>query len=465
MKYRVLLIDDEPSIGRSLRRALEDEGFLVEVATSGAAGLAALEAVRPEIVLLDLKLPDASGLDLLERIRQVESAAQVIVITAFGDTKAAVRAMKLGASDFLHKPYDLDELLVAIETAGRAYAREAELDAHRMRERERYGRSEAIFASKSMSTVWDLVLKAARSDAGSVLITGESGTGKELVARALHFESARRDAPFLELNCSNFQESLVENELFGHERGAFTGAANLKRGLLEISDGGTLFLDEVAEMPLATQAKLLRFLEDHSFRRLGGSADLRVDLRILAATNVELESRMRSGKFRADLFYRLKVVSIELPPLRDRGDDVVLLAEHFLKRFSLKYRKAFAAIAPNAVPVLRSHSWPGNVRELRNLIERIVLIEDGELLESRHLTQIDVPGGVGQRAGATGDTVVETVTGLPSLREVEEGYILQVLSKCGGNKSQAARVLGLSRQGLLDRLKRLLPPVTEKEAV
>jgi len=465
LKYRVLLIDDEPSIGRSLRRALEDEGFQVEVAITGAAGLAALEAVRPEIVLLDLKLPDASGLDLLERIRQLETAAQVIVITAFGDTKAAVRAMKLGASDFLHKPYDLDELLVAIETAGRAYAREAELDAHRTRERERYGRSEAIFASKPMSTVWDLVLKAARSDASSVLITGESGTGKELVARALHFESSRRNAPFLELNCSNFQESLVENELFGHERGAFTGAANLKRGLLEIADGGTLFLDEVAEMPLATQAKLLRFLEDHSFRRLGGAGDLRVDLRILAATNVELDERMRSGKFRADLFYRLKVVSIELPPLRDRGDDVLLLAEHFLRRFSLKYRKAFSSISPSAVPLLRGHNWPGNVRELRNLVERVVLIEDGELLEPRHLAQLVSPERAVRHNHASEGGAVDVLDGLPSLREVEEGYILEVLTKCSGNKSQAARVLGVSRQGLLDRLKRLPPSLSEREAV
>ncbi len=469
MKYRVLVIDDEPSICRTLSRVLVDEGYQVEVAATGEAGLSTLVSARPEIVLLDLKLPDANGLELLERIRNLDQSAQVILITAYGDTKAAVRAMKLGASDFLRKPYDLDELLLAVETAGRAFAREAELDAHRLREQERYGRSEAVFASPVMSQVWNLVLKAARSDAPSILITGESGTGKELVARALHFESARRSAPFLELNCSNFQETLVENELFGHERGAYTGANLVKRGLLEINEGGTLLLDEVAEMPLTSQAKLLRFLEDQTFRRLGGTADISVDLRILAATNVDLDARIHDGRFRMDLFYRLKVVSIELPPLRDRGDDAVLLADHFLRKFSTKYHKRFRTTSEEVRPFLRSYAWPGNVRELRNLVERVVLIEDGELFDVKHLPAGILHAGAPARPATQAPVLATSAIVEPGgdssaswnelvpLREVEESYILHVLGRCQGNKSQAARVLGLSRQGLLDRLKRLDP--------
>ena len=482
MSQKVLVIDDEPSITRSITRALEDRSYQVETAPTGEQGLGILERMRPHVVLLDLKLPDANGFDLIARIRKIEPATQVIVITAFGDTKAAVRAVKLGATDFLRKPYDLDELILAVETALRAFARETQLTMYRRKDRRLYNRKEILWQSSAMEQVWDLVLKVARSDATSVLITGESGTGKELVARAIHFEGERRRAPFMELNCSAFQETLIENELFGHERGAFTGASNLKRGLVELSDGGTLFLDEVGEMPQATQAKLLRFLETRTFKRVGGNVDIGVDIRVLGATNVDLDQRIAEERFRKDLYYRLKVVSIELPPLRQRREDIELLAEHFLRRFASELHKGFRHLSPEVRDLFREYAWPGNVRELRNLIERIVLIEDGDVLRREHLpsemlerkggarvTDADVVESNGAPAASSssgeseaspnGDAAMELPDDddgeLPPLRDVEDRYIVKVLQHCDGNKSRAARILGLSRQGLLDRLKRL----------
>ncbi len=454
MNSRVLVIDDEPSILRSLARALSDRGHDVETAPTAAEGRVRLCAVRPHVVLLDLKLPDGSGLDLIQEIRQLDATIQVIVLTAFDDTKTAVRAIKLGAIEYLKKPYDLEELFAAVENAARSFSREAELDVYRRSDRERNGRNEMVGSSAGMRAVLDLVEKVARSDAASVLITGESGTGKELVARAIHFESTRRQAPFLEVNCSSFQESLLENELFGHERGAFTGASQLKRGLVELAEGGTLFLDEVGDMPLSTQAKLLRFLEARSFRRVGGNLDLEVDLRVLAATNVDLEERMANNSFRLDLFHRLQVVQIHLPPLRERGDDIGVIATSFLRRFALEMKKGFRSLSPEVEEVFRRYDWPGNVRELRNLMERVVLIEDGDQVEIAHLPRELLQRlGVG-RVAARGEAS-SPVSSMRTLRDVEDEYICSILVRCDGNKSQAARVLGLSRQGLLDRLKRV----------
>ncbi|MCA9754216.1 MAG: sigma-54-dependent Fis family transcriptional regulator [Candidatus Eisenbacteria bacterium] len=448
MTPRVLVIDDEPSIGRSLTRVLTDRGYEVHCATTGREGVATAERIRPHIIILDLRLPDASGLDLIEPLRQVEADAQIVVVTAVGDTSSVVRAVKLGALEYLRKPYDLDELLLVMEKAGRSFSEQTHLSGFREKNRSDYDRNELCYECDAMERVWSLVKKVARSDATSVLITGESGTGKELVARALHFESERKAAPFLEINCANFQENLLENELFGHEKGAFTGANQLKRGLAELADGGTLFLDEVGEMPFTTQAKLLRFLESRKFRRVGGNVDLSIDIRIVAATNVDLEERIERQLFRKDLFYRLQVVSLQLPPLRERGSDVCLLAEHFLHRFSSELKKGFEAIDDSVLDAFRAYAWPGNVRELRNLIERIVIIEDDATLRMSHL-----PEGMQQRRdGRSGP-----FRGGPrrTLREVEDAYILDVLEECEGNKSRAARILGLSRQGLLDRIKRL----------
>jgi transcriptional regulator with PAS, ATPase and Fis domain len=303
-----------------------------------------------------------------------------------------------------------------------------------------------------MRSTLDIVRRIARSDATSVLVLGESGTGKELVARALHFESERRRAPFMELNCSTLQETLLENELFGHERGSYTGASHLKRGLVELSDGGTLFLDEIGDLPSSTQAKLLRFIEHRTFKRVGGNVDIQVDIRIVAATNVDLEAAVRAGHFREDLYWRLQVVRVELPPLRDREEDVNLLAEHFLSRFAFEFKKGFRGMSPDVRDLFLRYQWPGNVRELRNLLERIVLLEEGEMLDPKHL-----PSEFLERSQGASKTIKRNgseVGDLPTLEEVENEHILRVLQHCRGNKSHAARILGLSRQGLIERVKR-----------
>lgn len=453
MKSKVLIVDDEPSIARSLKRVLEDRGYQVRSAGTGLEGIAETEAWRPQIILLDLKLPDADGLDLLPKLRRVESTVQIIVLTAYADTKVAVQAIKRGAIDFLRKPYDMDEVVLAVETARKASARDGYLAVYRRRERGRYAEEQMLGQCPPMRETMDLVRRISRSDATSVLVLGESGTGKELVARAVHFESDRRRAPFMELNCSAMQETLLENELFGHERGAYTGATHLKRGLVELSDGGTLFLDEIGDLPASTQAKLLRFIEHRTFKRVGGNVDISVDIRIVSATNVNLESAVRNNTFREDLFWRLQVVRVELPPLRERGDDINLLAEHFLQSFAVKFRKGFRRLSPQVQDLFLGYRWPGNVRELRNLLERIVLLEDGEVLETKHLPS----EYLGRAHGAPhSDDEASATSGwqMRSLQEVEEEHILRVLAHCKGNKSHAARALGLSRQGLLDRLKR-----------
>ncbi len=453
MKSKILIVDDEPSIARSLTRVLEDRGYDVRSCGTGREGLETAEVWRPHVILLDLKLPDADGLELLPKLRRIESSFQVIVLTAYADTKAAVQAIKRGAADFLRKPYDMDELVLAVGTARKAAARDSHLAIYRRRERGRLAGEQLIGQCEQMQETLDLVRRVSRSDAPSVLVLGESGTGKELVARAVHFQSERRLAPFMELNCSSLQETLLENELFGHERGAFTGATHLKKGIVELSDGGTLFLDEIGDIPAATQAKLLRFIEHRTFKRVGGNVDIAVDIRIVAATNVDLEAAVRDGQFREDLFWRLQVVRVSLPPLRARGEDVNLLAEHFLRVFSAKFRKQFRGLSSEVRDLFLSYAWPGNVRELRNLLERIVLLEEGEVVEPRHLPS-EFLGRTRISGKADAPVHGDPAAVLRSLEEVEEEHILRVLRHCGGNKSHAARILGISRQGLIERIKR-----------
>ncbi|MBI5710606.1 MAG: sigma-54-dependent Fis family transcriptional regulator [Candidatus Eisenbacteria bacterium] len=444
MKVSVLVVDDELLIRKSLTRVLREKGYAVESASTGAEGLEKVTAVRPQVMILDMRLPDTDGLSVLRRVRQVDPLLQVIVITAFGDVQSAVDAMKLGACDFLRKPYEKEDIELAVEAAARTFRQANELDIYRRKAWRHYSGEEIIGNSLPMREVRDLIEKVVRSQATSVLITGESGTGKELVARAIHYRSDRAQAPLMEVNCSSFQESLLENELFGHEKGAFTDATDTKKGLVELCDGGTLFLDEVADMSLATQAKLLRFIDYRNFKRVGGAEDIAVDIRIVAATNKDLDAEVRSGRFRSDLYFRLKVVSIHLSPLCERGDDILLLARHFLREFSRKFQKGFRDIAPEAAPLLLSYRWPGNVRELRNLIERVVLLEEGELLEIEHL-----PAEVAGRRVASDHSIA-----LPTLAQIEQDHIAEALRLTAGNKSRAARILGISRQGLIEKLRR-----------
>jgi two-component system response regulator AtoC len=457
VNLRIRIADDEELIRKSLVRLLRDEGYDVDAVGTAAEVLELVRTTPPDILILDLRLPDGSGLDLLPRLKTLAPDLKVVVITAFGDLPTAVEAMRQGATDFLKKPYEMEEILFAVERLKAGLVRETQLDAYRRSELELFLKSKIVGESPAMSRAWEIVAKVAQSEATSVLIEGESGTGKELVARAIHFQSARKDAPFLALNCSSFQEHLLENELFGHERGAFTDAREPKRGLVELADQGTLFLDEVGDLPAATQAKLLRFIEERTFKRVGGAADFTVDLRIVAATNRDLEETVRAGRFRQDLYYRLKVVSIDLPPLRERGDDVMLLTRHFLALYDEKFRKGFHSISPEAEAIFRGYAWPGNVRELRNLLERVVLLEDDEVLREDHLpaemvAQVEsVPRALRDALAARG----EGGTDMPTLAEVEQEHILRVLEYTDGNRSHAARLLGISRQSLIERLKRI----------
>jgi DNA-binding NtrC family response regulator len=452
VKPSVLVIDDEPSVGRSLERILSDRDYAVSVAHTAAAGLGRAQSNRPQVVLLDHNLPDADGLDVLGDLLEMDPRVRVVVITAFGDTALAVRFIKAGAYDFLPKPYDMDHLLHTVEAARRDSETQLQLSLYRLRETRSGAAKKIVGESPALLEVLSVVEKVARSDATSVLLSGESGTGKELVARAIHDLSDRAAAPFMDLNCSSFSESLLENELFGHEKGAYTDARDTKLGLIEMTDTGTLFLDEVADMPEVTQAKLLRFLDTRQFKRVGGTRDLDVDIRVVAASNKDLPQEIAAGRFREDLYYRLKVVSLHLPPLRERGDDVLLLAQHFLEHFSRNLKHSFDRLSPEAARALTTYAWPGNVRELKNVIERAVLLEEGPVLELRHL-----PLEIGRS-----DRGPRPAEGsLPTLQEVEDQHVLRVLEATEDNKSQAARVLGISRQSLLDRLKRLEQRVSD----
>ena len=451
MKTTVLVVDDELLIRKSLSKVLRARGLKVEVASTGREGLEKVAEVRPHVMILDMRLPDTDGLSVLRRARELDPLLQVIVITAFGDVQSAVDAMKLGACDFLRKPYEMEDISLAVESAGRNFRQASELDLYRRQAWRNYSGEEIVGNSGRMREVRGLIEKVVRSKATSVLITGESGTGKELVARAIHYRSDRGKSPLMEVNCSSFHENLLENELFGHERGAFTDASETKKGLVELCDGGTLFLVEVADMPMPTQAKLLRFIDHRNFKRVGGAQDISVDIRIVAATNKDLEAEVRTGRFRHDLYFRLKVVRIHLPMLRDRGEDVLMLVTHFMREFSRKFQKQFDDVSPECEQMLRAYAWPGNVRELRNVIERVVLLEEGDRLEAEHLP----PEVLGRRAVAGDSSLDESESlSLRTLAQIEADHIDEVLRLTSGNKSRAARILGISRQGLIEKLRR-----------
>jgi DNA-binding NtrC family response regulator len=471
MQVQILIIDDEDLIRKSLTSVLTDQGYEVQSAATGGEGLAAFERAVPDIVILDINLPDWNGVDLLREFRGRDPSVRVIMITAHGDVASAVEAMKLGAVDFLRKPYELEEILHTVRQAADHVERDRRLDLYAAKDRATFSRQAIIGESDRMKRVWETVEKVAASTTTTVLILGESGTGKELFARAIHHLSDRASAPLVEVNCSSFQENLLENELFGHEKGAYTGASQLKRGLVELSDQGTLFLDEVGETPLNTQAKLLRFIDNRAFRRVGGARDMKVDLRLVTATNANLERAVETGAFRKDLYYRLKVVSIQLPPLRERQDDVIRLAQHFLDHFSREFRKRLRDISPEVVDLFLRYGWPGNVRELKNLIERAVLLESADTLELSHLPDelrvaasaepapalAPVLGGPGttDEDPATPTDAIDNGEGVLTLRERADLHIVDVLRSCDGNRSRAARLLNISRQHLLNRLKEL----------
>src|ERR1700732_584674 len=380
----ILLVEDKPELRAMLRKALERANYSVEEAPDGNAAIDKIRARRYLLVLTDLKLPGSSGLDVLRESRRVEPTLPVILMTAYGSVEEAVTAMKEGAFDFIQKPVDLDHLKLLLERA----AKQQELLRENLLLREeyaaRYGFPRIVAEHAKMKQASQMTQRVAATDS-TVLLLGESGTGKELFARAIHHLSPRADRPFVALNCAAIPEGLVENELFGHERGAYTGAGARKLGKLELAQGGTLFLDEIGELPLSIQSKLLRVLEEKRFERVGGIQEIEVNARILTATNKDLRSAVADKTFREDLFFRISAVPITIPPLRDRGDDVLLLAEHFLERFRREFRKPDLALTREAEARLRTYSWPGNVRELQNALERAAILANGSAIDSKSL--------------------------------------------------------------------------------
>src|SRR2546421_2067518 len=382
----ILVVDDERNIRTLCARVLAGDQIEVHGVGTGKEGLQTADDVSPDLVLLDLRLPDMDGIDVLRALKGRHPDTAVIIITGFGQIQSAVEAMKAGATDYLEKPFEhLDKLKLAVARSLEEVRSRREIQRlHRLQEKE-YRVDQLIGEAEGTRRLRELIGKLARSEAATILIHGESGTGKELVARGLHYESSRRDSPFMEVNCAAITETLFESELFGHEKGAFTDARATKKGLMEMADRGTLFLDEVGEMAQNSQAKLLRCLQERMFKRVGGTRDIKVDVRVIAATNRSLETMVKEGKFREDLFYRLNVIPIHIPPLRGRRDDIVTLALHFLTESNVRSHKAIRRFAPETEVLLLGYAWPGNVRELKNLVERMVILSTSESIDAHHL--------------------------------------------------------------------------------
>jgi DNA-binding NtrC family response regulator len=431
---RILIVDDEANARAALSEILREEGYATETAADGFKALGKLEEFQPDVVLTDLKMPGLDGIGFMEKAQASSSDATFVVMTAFGSISSAVEAVKKGAYNYLTKPLDFGALTVVVERAVERSRLRQENGRLRDKLRERNPYGHVIGAHPSMVRLLRLVEQVATSRA-SVLIQGETGTGKELIAEMIHRASPRAKAPLVRLNCAALSESLLESELFGHEKGSFTGAVGRREGRFELAAGGTVFLDEVSEIPLATQVKILRFLQERSFERVGGNETLKVDVRILAASNRDLKQRIAEGLFREDLYYRLNVVTLEIPPLRERVSDVPELALFFLRRYAQENGKRIEGFSEEALRALAGHAWPGNVRELENAIERAVVLCDGARVEARHL-----PASIHDAAPAAGPPPIPGTT----IYDLERYAILRTLEACKGSTSKAATILGIS---------------------
>jgi DNA-binding NtrC family response regulator len=436
----ILVVDDEEPFRRLLKKELARKGYSVDAASDGNEALRLLRDRSYDVILLDVVMPGVDGISLMKKMKDDPGAPAIIVLTGRATVETAVEAMKNGAHDYLTKPYKLDELAIVIERTyefSRLSVKSKLLEQELVRQETTH---EVIGKSKQLQDVLTLVKKVAPTDS-AVFIQGESGTGKELVANTVWHYSSRKEAPFIALNCATLSENLIESELFGHEKGAFTSAYQMKHGLVEVADGGTLFLDEIGEMPFGLQAKLLRFLDAGEFRRVGGNKSLHADVRMIAATNKDLSAMIKAGTFREDLYYRLNVINITIPPLRERKEDVDDLARHFLYKFAKKLSKPITHFTAEAMELLTAYRWPGNVRELENVIERAVIVSETDTIGAEDLAISSY--------SVLGDMSIN-----PSLEEMEKNYILRVLNETAGNQSKASQLLGIDRKTLYLKLKK-----------
>ncbi len=448
MRLNILIVDDEKSFVRSLTFALQEAGYIANCAHTGEDALVILERDLPDLMLLDLRLPGISGMGVLNETARLYPDLPVVMISAHGDTRAAVQAVKAGATDYLTKPFALDELLHLVDSVTERTRMRDELAYHRSRAASSSG---LMGDSDAMQELWQKVQRISASSAGRILLLGESGTGKALVARAIHEHSTRASEAFVEINCAALPEQLIEAELFGAEKGAYTGAHQKRTGLVALAHNGTLFLDEIGELPLSLQAKFLHFLENGDYRPVGGGASATSDVRVIAATNRSLEAEVRNGHFREDLYFRLNVIELTIPPLRDREDDVYKLLEMFIESQAREEGCRPITMLPETLACLSAYSWPGNVRELRNLVERLTILYPGQLirphqLPSEFLATSPAPSADQDQAGASFDQ---------HLQQTERQLLLDALEKTGGRKGKAAEHLGLSRHAFKRRLQRL----------
>ena len=448
---QILIVDDESGVRSSLGGILKDEGYEVHAVESGEAGLVALESRRYDLVLLDVWLPGLDGLETLSRLRILDPEVPVIVISGHGNIETAVKAVRMGAQDFVEKPLSLEKTLLVVRNALRARRLEVENRSLKEQVEQRFvmvGESQALRQLRAE------IAQAAPSN-GRGLIFGENGTGKELVARNLHHQSLRAAGPFVEVNCAAIPEELIESELFGHTKGAFTGALAARKGKFELADGGTLFLDEVGDMTLKTQAKVLRALQEQKVEPVGGASSVVVDVRVIAATNKRLEEEIRRGAFREDLYFRLNVIPFHVPPLRERRDDIPLLARHFIRTLAAEYGRRPKELSPEVLEVLRAQPWPGNVRELRNTIERLVIMTPGERIELRHLpaTLLSAVTAPGLANAATTELPGDFPSLVDARDDFEKRYIWKKYEECGGNMSRTAEALQVERSNLYRKMK------------
>ncbi len=444
-KARILVVEDEEVMADMLSSFFGDQRYEAVTCTSGEEALSRVRTEEFDLVLLDVHLPEMSGIDLLERLRAERPDLPAIVMTAFGSVSTAVEAMKLGAEDYISKPFQLDELLIIVKKALERRNLQREVEHLRHVVQGRYDFSNIIGRSKPMQDLFEVIKRISQRRDASVLIIGSTGTGKELVARAIHFNSDRREGPFIPINCSAIPETLMEAELFGHQKGSFTGAHESRPGLIEEADGGTIFLDEINSISLNMQVKLLRVLQERTVRRVGGRQSTQIDVRFLSATNMDLEEMVRANTFRQDLFYRLNVVPLRIPDLKDRREDIPLLVQHFLQSFAARAGESVRRFSPEAMRVLMTHSWPGNVRELENAVEYALTMGSTDVLGTD-----DLPDKV---TNPDRDIVEESALDGVTLSEMERRYILRVLKKMSGHQIRTAQILGIDRRTLYRRLR------------